>query len=194
MVLYMFARFFGGLFFRIVYRFRITGLENIPSKGPVILCCNHASAWDPIFICIAVPRWVRFIAKAELFSNPLFALVLRTLGLISVDRGETDMTMFKKSLDVLKRNQALGIFAQGRRTKDIDVNSAKSGVALFALKAGCDIVPMSCISEYKLFKPVIINIGEPISMKPYKDMKIRTPLLNEITEKVMTQISELSRK
>ena len=83
-----------GPIIRVFMRVRVVGLENLPTEDtPLVLCCNHISNWDPIFLIISNPkRHVYFMAKAELFSNRLFTWFLgKQLGAFPVHRGTGDM-------------------------------------------------------------------------------------------------------
>ena len=71
-------------------RFDISGLENIPSKGPVLLAANHRSYFDVAALALVaarVGRPVRFLGKKEIFDAPVVGTVARSVGGISVDRG-----------------------------------------------------------------------------------------------------------
>jgi len=75
------------VYFHLFYGFKVTGLENVPTAGAIIVAANHASALDPLALGAACPRPLRFMAKAELFDNPILALILRGLRAFPVKRG-----------------------------------------------------------------------------------------------------------
>ena len=80
-------------FFRIVYRiclrWSVTGRENVPKSGPLIVVANHVNLTDPILLMLAMPRWVTYMAKKELFSVPIVGHVLRSAEVFSVARSGT---------------------------------------------------------------------------------------------------------
>lgn len=185
----MFFRFFRrvGIILGFIYYKLITeGLENIPKEGAFLFCSNHISALDPLAITVALKRQPRFMAKVELFKFPPFAWFFRKLGAFPINRTGTDVEAYKKTINILKSGQGMIIFSQGTRLKDFE--GAKGGVALFALKTGTPIIPAFIKSTYKFRSVVSIKIGEPILMDKYKDMKIKTELIEEVmaivTEKV----------
>src|SRR3954470_8887357 len=66
---YALARWIAGFVFRVLWRPRIVGVERVPASGPVIIASNHLSFIDSIVIPLAVPRRVRYLAKAEYFEG-----------------------------------------------------------------------------------------------------------------------------
>ena len=79
------------LFMYLIFKVQVAGIENVPQTGGCIITANHLSFWDPVFItCFLNKRRICFLAKAELFKFPLFALVLKNLGAVPVYRGSRD--------------------------------------------------------------------------------------------------------
>ena len=105
-------RFYRGCYhvaralFSIAYGFNVLGKENIP-KGAAMICANHSSVVDPIFIAFAfgIDCHIRVIAKAELYKVPVLSAVIKKLGAISVDRGILDMDAVKITLGCLKNGE-----------------------------------------------------------------------------------------
>jgi len=77
---YNFVRFIFNIIVHLIFRIKTYGLEDFPEKDAVILYLNHKSMWDPIIVCCLLKRPIHFIAKEELFYNPLFGLILRNLN------------------------------------------------------------------------------------------------------------------
>lgn len=98
-------------FFFSLYGLHVEGRENIPDKGAVIAAANHKSYFDPPLVGIAMEkRRISFMAKSELFRNPLFGRLIRYLGAFPVKRNSADMTAIRRSLAELKKGQVLCIF------------------------------------------------------------------------------------
>jgi 1-acyl-sn-glycerol-3-phosphate acyltransferase len=76
--------------FKILFRLRVEGLENIPAEGQVIFASNHLSNFDPPLVGAAATRPISFMAKEELFKNPLFGSIIRALRAFPVKRGTGD--------------------------------------------------------------------------------------------------------
>ena len=176
------------IYFRIVYRIKVTGIENIPRDGGVVLCANHQSIKDPIIVGILVKRRVSFMAKKELFKNKIVGLVLKGIDVFPVERNSTDLKAYKKAIKLLKKGKALGIFAQGTRSSELDVSKGKSGAVFFALSAGVPIVPIGIRIEKSIFSKIYLNCGEAIYYDEQKGKKIKTELLDELTSQLMVKI------
>ena len=84
---------------KIFFSIKVHGLENIPSHGKLVLCSNHASIWDPIFISIIFPRQIFWMAKKELFDNKLLSFLINKLGGFPVDRDGSDINAVKTLLE-----------------------------------------------------------------------------------------------
>ena len=188
---YHFARKLVRIYYRIMFRMDIQGEEHIPEEGGVVLCCNHMSNFDPTTMAAFVKREVRYIAKKELFSNRLSAVLMYGLGAFPVDRETTDMKALKTAIKLLKNGEVLGIFAEGTRVKEGDAQAAKAGVALFALKGNAPIVPIAISSRYRFRSMVHIRYGEPIYLDEYQGKKVTTEMMEEITERVMQKVREM---
>ena len=111
------------------------GLENIPQDGSLIICANHLSYVDPVFIGLAVKRPIRFIAKKEACNVPIFGWILQKLGAFPVDREGKDLKAIRTCMSVVKDGGILGIFPEGTRIIKGRVSEAKAGVALIAKRS-----------------------------------------------------------
>lgn len=189
--MYTFAKVFLGFFYKILFRFRITGLDNIPATGGVILCANHQSYNDTPALAIACPRNLHFMAKQELWANKFFSKLFDSLDAIPVNRAKPSMESFKRTVEILKNGGAIGIFMQGGRRDEIDYDDVKSGVALFAIKGKAPVVPVNITSTFRLFSKVTVNIGAPISFEELWDTKVRTEQLNVSAQRVIDAIAKL---
>src|SRR5215207_9538259 len=124
------------------FRLRRLGREHIPSGG-VILAANHRSFLDPFAIGCCNPRPIYFVAKQELFRNPLLGWMLNCLGAFPVRRGESDDESVKTSLALLERGQAVVIFPEGTRIRSGSLAKPKRGVGRLALQSGAPVVPIA---------------------------------------------------
>lgn len=161
----------AGIPFRAYFGFKIKfiGKEHEPKDGPLVVCANHISMADPLFLALVLKREVSFMAKAELFKNKLFGKFLRHIGVIPVKRGEADINAIKTALGVLKNGNVLGIFPEGTRNAESD-EAAKNGAAMLALKTKANILPMAIIvkdNKVKFFRRVTVVAGEVI---PYDSL------------------------
>ena len=186
---FRFIRRVAWVLAHILFRFEVSGMENIPKEGKFLLCANHISALDAVVLAIFMKRQPRFMGKKELFRYWIMDKFFRALGAFPVDRGATDLSAYRTSMDVLKQGHGLLIFSQGTRMKDF--TGAKSGVAMFALKSGAQIIPAGITGPYKFGRKIIIRVGEPISMEPYAGRKVKTDLIEELMGVVVKKVENL---
>ncbi|MCL2198362.1 MAG: 1-acyl-sn-glycerol-3-phosphate acyltransferase [Defluviitaleaceae bacterium] len=189
---YRMCRIIGWILGNLMYRFEVTGRENIPENGAFLLCSNHIHAFDPVALSIFIKREPRFMAKKELFSPGFGNWFFTNYGAYPIDRSAAiDMKAYRTTLDILKNGGGVVIFSQGTRMKDFD--NAKSGVAVFALKSGAPIIPVGIRGTYKLFSKIEVHYGKPIPMDEYAGQKVKTELVNEVMETVIERVTELSQ-
>ncbi len=103
-------------------------------------------------------------AKKELFKNKFVSGILKTLGAIPVDREQVDIVATRTVLRKLSKKKSLCIFPQGTRCKTpiIENDSAKEGVAMFAIRTGTPVVPFAFNKKIKAFRKAKLYIGKPI--------------------------------
>ena len=176
---YYVAIFLVKIWYAIMFKVEIIGKENIPETGNGVICSNHYSNYDPVSTAIYLDRLPHYIAKKELFKNKLFSWVLDQLGVFPIDRKVSmDMKAVKTAIKLLKEGKIVGIFAEGRRVKAGEDVAAKAGVALFAMKGNAPVIPY----------------GEPLTLDEFRDKKLTTELMGEITKVIMDKVEELKVK
>ncbi|EGY76442.1 lysophospholipid acyltransferase family protein [Peptoniphilus indolicus] len=163
-MLYRIVRRILWLYFKLVYRFEILNIENLPSKGPYMICSNHRSNWDPIFISGVIKEPIHWMAKKELFKNRIVGNVISKFYAFPVDRGASDIAAVKTALRVLKNKEVLGVFPEGTRVKEVDLNMGKSGVTVIAHKSKSLIVPVYVEGSYIPFTKMKLHIRKPIDL------------------------------
>lgn len=171
MSLYSFLKKIAVIVFRLIYRINVYGQENILNQGNLIICANHTHNFDPIIISLVYPRQIFWMAKKQLFKYKIPAYFLEKLGAFPVDREETDLSTIKKSLKILKNDGVLGIFPEGTRVKKVDIENAKPGVGLIAIKTNATVLPVFIEGNYKLFSRINVYFGEAIDLSEYQNKK-----------------------
>jgi len=155
--------------FRLAYGRRVRGMENIPSVGGFVLCSNHMSVLDPLFIASALPRTKRlyYLGKKELFENRLLNWAIPKLGGIPVDRGHADLAAIRTSLQVVKEGYGLCIFPQGTRSRDNTRTPMLTGASMIALRCNVPVVPVYIDGPYRLFRRTEIRFGKPLDLSVF---------------------------
>lgn len=174
-VLYWTARNSYRTLFKLVWRLEISGVENIPLTGGVLLAANHASNADPPLVAACASRPLHFFAKEELFKVPVFGWLIRQLNAFPVKRYEHDVGAFKRAQQLLENGQAVLLFPEGRRSRTGEMGKAKPGVGMLAYKARVPVIPVSILNSNRLnrFKKLRVCFGQPIFPEPCKNEKER---------------------
>jgi 1-acyl-sn-glycerol-3-phosphate acyltransferase len=152
--------------FRLLMKMEVTGLENLPLDGAVIVAANHVTNFDVFPMQLSLPRPIFFMGKAELFKNPVMDAALRNLGAFPVHRGEKDRWATRHAEKVLQHSQTLGMFPEGTRSRNGGLNVAKTGTARLAIEAGAPIVPMAITGTDQFFKRFPRRARVTVSLLP----------------------------
>jgi 1-acyl-sn-glycerol-3-phosphate acyltransferase len=126
---------------RLFLRLRVEGAENVPDRGPVILASNHISNLDPPVVGVSIWRPGAFMAKEELFQNPLIAWFITRLNAFPVKRGTADRAALKRSLELLEQGWALAMFPEGTRSETGELKEPEMGVGMIAYRSAAPVVP-----------------------------------------------------
>ncbi|MDD5014133.1 MAG: lysophospholipid acyltransferase family protein [Atribacterota bacterium] len=144
------------LLLKIFWRMEIIGIENLPERGGLIIASNHVSYLDPAVLAASLNRKIYFIAKKEIFKNDFISFIFKNLNAISVDRKNADILAFKKAIDILREEKVLGIFPEGTRSSDGDLQELKLGAIRIAMKTGVPILPVGIIGTHQIYPRGII--------------------------------------
>src|ERR687890_820412 len=172
----------------VYFRLRRLGTEHIP-EGGVILASNHRSFLDPFAIGCCLGRPIYFVAKQELFKNPLMGWILNCLGAFPIKRGASDEESMDTALALLERGQAVVIFPEGTRIRTGSLARPKRGVGRLALQSGKPVVPIAVTNSERArsgwrIKPVKVHIrcGPPLT---FPRVEKPSPFLaGEVTERI----------
>lgn len=184
---------------RFLFRVKVTGLENDPGEGGILLCSNHITLLDPICISAVLRKTEPFyMAKKELFKIPILSSILRALGAYPVNRGAGDLGAIHKTVDLLKEGHCVGIFPQGTRCrgKALDDTKFKNGAALVLSKTRVPVLPVRVkikSNKWCPFRKIEIVIGEKIEADMLKidPEKNKSKEMSRITALIFQRVKEL---
>lgn len=171
------------------YRIKVFGKGNIPENKDIIVCANHWSNLDPIFLSISLPIKFNYMAKKELFEIPVLRAILSKAGAFPVDREGSDLKALRHAISLIKDGNTLGIFPEGTRVKEVDRNNMHEGVGFIALKSKADILPIEIITSYRLFSKVELHIKDPISIEKYLGLRNKEAM-SKISDDIFVKIYE----
>ena len=143
-----------------LFRIKVHGYENIPQDRKFIVCANHKSFLDPVFVAMALDRQIHFIAKK-------------------------DLSVLRDSIKLIKTGKILGIFPEGTRVKEIKRENIKDGAGYIALKSKTDILTIEIISSYKPFCKTDLYIKNLIQIEDFEKYKSKDAM-----EKIMDETYE----
>ena len=159
-------------FFKVVFGLKIYGEENLKFRENFIFASNHLSYADPPIVGSTLNREVTFLAKKELFENPIFAWLIRKYHAIPVDREEVDKTTMKLILQKLKSGESILMFPEGTRSRDGKLGQFKGGLGFIALNTRRTIIPIYISGSNRLKEcflrkeKLIVRIGPPMRIPP----------------------------
>ncbi len=184
------------------------GLENIPEDGPAILVSNHLSFSDSIFLPLAVPRPVAFLAKSEYFNGTglkgkLTAAFFRMTNQLPMDRsgGAASAHSLSAGVDILETGTLLGIYPEGTRSPDGRLYRGKTGVAKLVLTAGVPVIPVAMIGTDKVqpigrripnIRRIGVIVGEPLDFSRYEGLSDDRFIQRSVTDEIMYELMRLS--
>ncbi len=198
----------AGPILKTVFRPWVSGLENIPRTGAVILASNHLSVIDSVFLPLVVDRRIYFLAKSDYFVGRTFKgwaikhFLLGT-GMLPIDRsgGKASEASLNTGLGVLAKGDVLGIYPEGTRSPDGKLYRGRTGVARMVLEAHVPVVPIAMIDTEKVMPmgtkmPKVhrigIIIGEPLDFSRFEGMEGDRFILRSITDEIMYELSRIS--
>jgi 1-acyl-sn-glycerol-3-phosphate acyltransferase len=190
---------------RFFYRVEVDGLDQVPTRGPVIIASNHVSFIDSIFLPLVVRRRVTFVAKAEYFEDPRTAWFFRAVGQIPIKRtgGTASEGALAAASEVLASGGVFGIYPEGTRSPDGKLYKGHTGVARLALQSGAPVVCAAMIGTRdvqaigqampRLFMPVGVRFSRALLFDRFTGDGARDPLATrKITDEIMFNLRELS--
>jgi 1-acyl-sn-glycerol-3-phosphate acyltransferase len=189
-----------GLLMKALLRLEVTGLENIPTTGPVVIIINHIAFLDPLMVCGVSPRLVIPMAKKEAFDSFLWRPFLKLYGAIPVQRGEADTRAVKTALQLLRQQGAILMAPEGTRSTTFQLQPGKEGAAMIALRGEAIVVPIGITGTHQIkahlirFKraPARLVVGRPFRLRPTAtNGRSSRPEMVAMTQELMVRLARL---
>jgi 1-acyl-sn-glycerol-3-phosphate acyltransferase len=196
--------FAGWIGFRALFKFyfgwRVCNPERVPLEGPVILASNHASFLDPPLVGAGIRRGINYLARESLFRFPILGWILHQWQVVPVDREGGGAKGLKAILDRLLAGGAIILFPEGTRTRDGQLQPARSGIGLTVIKSQAPVVPVRVFGTFEAYhrrmrvpRPwhkVVVKYGQPMLFQQLR-AEAKTcarPRLKEIYQQVSDEI------
>ena len=141
-MLYYIGKFLGFLIYGTFLHLRVEGQQNIPRRGGFIIASNHISYLDPPGVGVACPRRLSYMARHDLFSNPLFSWALRSIGCFPVKRGSADISALKEAIRRVNNGGGLLLFPEGTRQETPVVKEPEAGIGFLVAKLDVPVIPV----------------------------------------------------
>lgn len=147
-----------------VFGLEVHQIENVPKSGPLIVCTNHGSYWDPILLGAVMPREIYFVAKEELFTTfKPFGWLISKYNAIPIKREAGGLSAIKTTLRLLKDGRAVIVFPEGTRNRTGTVLlPLKAGAAILSHMSGAPILPGYIKNNRKGMGNWMIRNGSPV--------------------------------
>ncbi|HEV8571835.1 MAG TPA: lysophospholipid acyltransferase family protein [Actinomycetota bacterium] len=188
------------------FRWRFEGLSNVPQEGPVLVAANHISHFDPLahaFFLEKAGRRPRFLAKSELYRNPLLRRVLRGARQIPVRRGSGESAPVDTAMRSLHEGEVVVVYPEGTVTtnRDFTPMASKTGIARLTLASGVPVLPMAVWGSQfvedrgrKSFRPGIpiwVRAGIARDFSEHEENREDPETLRKVTDAVMAELALL---
>lgn len=200
----------AGPILRTAFRPWVTGEENIPRSGGVILASNHLSFIDSVFLPLVIERRVTFLAKSDYYTARgikgwAIKNFLKAAGMLPIDRsgGKASEASLRTGLGVLAKGDVLGIYPEGTRSPDGKLYRGRTGVARMVLEGGVPVIPVAMIDTEKVMpigkripkvRRIGVVIGEPLDFSRFEGMESDRFILRSITDEIMYELSHLGNQ
>ncbi|MBI4352536.1 MAG: 1-acyl-sn-glycerol-3-phosphate acyltransferase [Candidatus Omnitrophica bacterium] len=203
---YRVARFILFVFYKMFFRFRAYGIENVPDPADergVILAPNHASYLDPPVVAIALRRVVTFLAKGYLFQKFFIGSFLRSAGVVPIKTRTDDFRTIRQILGILKEGHCVAIFPEGTRSVDGAFKKPESGIGFLAMKSQAYVVPVYIQGTYEVLpkgakwfrpRPVSAYFGRSFIPALEKDCLENPSPYEAVAEKIMREIKRMKER
>lgn len=188
------ARFVARIAARL-WRARFEGLTHVPAEGGTLVASNHGSYLDHFFLACRINRPVNFMAASELFSNPLVARLLSSLGAFPVRRGAHDHAAMEAAEAIVRRGGLVVIYPQGGIRPSLE-GRPMHGIGIVALATGAPVVPAAIVDATTLhragflrFRRISVRFAPAVAEGP--EQPVSEPDAERVTSEVWRRVLDL---
>jgi 1-acyl-sn-glycerol-3-phosphate acyltransferase len=180
----------------LLFDLKVYGKENVPRTGGALLVANHQSYIDPVAVAVQLTRPVSYMAKSELFENPHFRWLIRSLHAFPVQQGKGDVGAVKEVIRRLGDGHIVNIYPEGSRTDDGEIAKLEKGIALIIRKISVPVIPVAIDGsfdawhkDWAIFRrhPIRVKFGKPVFFKNKKGDEI----VRELESRMRSLLTEL---
>ena len=191
-----------------VFRPWVTGLENMPKTGPVIVVCNHLSFVDSVFLPLVIERQMAFLAKSDYFTGRglkgfFIRFFMTSAGQLPIDRsgGKASEASLNSGLAVLAEGKVLAVYPEGTRSPDGRMFRGRTGVARMVVEANVPVIPVAVVdtdkvmplgSKFPSVHKVGVIVGTPLDFSRFQGMESDRFVLRSITDEIIYEMNKLS--
>ena len=183
-------------------RFDFEGIENVPQNGGAVLCMNHIGYLDFALVgTAALPsdRYIRFMAKREIFDHKISGPLMRGMHHISVDR-DSGTSSFVAALRALRSGEIVGIFPEGTTSLSFEIDELKSGAVRLAMGAGVPIIPVAVWGSQRIITkkqkpdfgrnkfPISVSFGKPFVVTKADNVEVAEAELKKRMLKLLDSV------
>ncbi len=193
--IYAFVHALSQFVFSVLFPVRFHGDEEMQLDAPYMVIANHQSMIDPILVVMRCYRYhIRFLGKKELTKNKIVKAAFENVKMIPVDRHNMDMHAMRSCLKVISSGKCLGIFPEGTRHKEGVMQDVESGVAMIALRSKAKVLPVYITAVPKLFRPIDVYFGSPISVTHWAKQGINKDTCAQMIEHLQQTFAHMVKK
>lgn len=189
------------------FSWRFEGMERIAKNGPLLVACNHVSYFDPLahgLMMVKVGRRPRFLAKKELYENPVVGSALRGMKHIQVERGTGSLAPVKAATEALLEGECVLVYPEGTVTKNPDHSpmQGKTGIARLTLTSGVPVLPVAVWGSQRVWRrggdrslrfrrPIWLKAGDSLDFSQFQAEADDPTTLRKVTDVVMDELAKL---
>lgn len=182
-------------------RVDVQGAEHVPASGPVILVSNHVSYLDFLLVGLAARgRRVRFLARYDVWGNPVVGAVMERMRHVPVDRA-APAGAYLRARALLREGEAVGIFPEAGVSTSYTVRALMPGAMALSRDTGAVVVPVAVWGAQRVLtahrpvdltrgRPISLLVGEPVRVGSGGDPRAHTELLGGRLQGLLEELQD----